>query len=156
MVIPHSEIPILSIRPTDIFMLLVVGSLTEISHRIVVHRTKRQSSAEKAERKALRAARYQTIKKRALGPSAFVETSKLERLVLNKEKELKVFEEKRAQNVKTMEKVMKYTMTFLNLCIFLMYYGIPILEVDGFKASELGLSGNLQSDDHAEHAAAFW
>lgn len=156
MVIPHSEIPILSIRPSDILFLLILGSLTEIIHRLVAHRTKRQSAAEKALREQLRLVRYQTIKKRALGPSAFVETSKLERIVLNKEKELKTYEEKRAQNVKLMEKVMKYTMTLLNVLIFLVYYGIPILEIDGLRTSELGLSRNLQSDDHAEHAAVFW
>jgi hypothetical protein len=156
MVIPHSEIPILSIRPTDILILLLFGALTEVLHRIVAHRTKRQSAAEKALREQLRIVRYQTNKKRALGPSAFVETSKLERIVLNKEKELKTIEEKRAQNVKSMEKTMKYIMALLNLFVFVMYYGIPMLEIDGLKASELGLSGNLQSDDHAQHAATFW
>jgi hypothetical protein len=156
MVVPHSEIPIFSIRPTDILLLLVFGSLTEVLHRIVAHRTKRQSPAEKALREQLRVVRYQTNKKRALGPSAFVETSKLERIVLNKEKELKAIEEKRSQDVKSMEKVMKYTMTLLNLVVFLMYYGIPIVEIDGLRASELGLTGNLQSDDHAQHAATFW
>lgn len=156
MVIPHAEIPLSSIRPNDIFLLLALGFTTEIIHRLIAHKTKTQSSGERALREQLRLFRFQTNKKRALGSSAFVETSKLERIVLAKEKELSGYEEKRAKNNKHMEKVMKYIMMILSAVIFFVYYGVPLLEIDGLKASELGLSNGLQSDDHAEHAAAFW
>lgn len=153
MVIPHSPIPISSIRPTDILFLLLLGTITELIHRLVSRRTKFRSSAEKNLREQLRLLRYQVTKKRALGPSAFVETSKLERIVLSKEKELEVFEKKRADSVKKMEKVMKYLMLFFNAVIFAVYYGVPVLTVDGLRASALGVT-SLTSDDDMEHAAA--
>ena len=156
MIIPHSVIPLSSIRPSDILLLLTLGSITELIHRLITRKMKTQSSGERALREQLRLFRYQTNKKRALGPSAFVETSKLERIVLAKEKELNGYEEKRAKSNKKVEKVMKYVMNGLSLLVFFLYYGIPLLEIDGLKASELGLSNGLQSDDHAEHAAVFW
>ncbi|GFH52964.1 hypothetical protein CTEN210_09440 [Chaetoceros tenuissimus] len=156
MVIPHAEIPISSIRPSDILLLLALGSVTELIHRLITHKVQSLSSAEKSLREKLRLLRYQTNKKRALGPSAFVETSKLERMVLACEKELSGYEVDRSKKTKEFEKIMKYVMMGLNAIIFIVYYGIPIMEIDGLKASELGLSGSLQSDDHAEHAAAFW
>lgn len=155
MIIPHSAIPISSIRPTDILLLLALGSITEILHRFLLRRTKLRTKAEKKLVEQLRILRFQTNKKRAIGPSAFVETSKLERIVLARERELAGFEDERKGKVKKMEKFMKYLMMGMSALIFFAYYSIPLIAIDGIRATDLGLS-SIQSDDHAEHAAAYW
>ena len=50
--------------------------------------TKSKSSTERTLEQQLVQLNFETAQKRRLGPSAFVETSKLERQVLSKEKEL--------------------------------------------------------------------
>ena len=64
------------------------------------------------------------------------------------------YSQERAKHVVKMAKIMKYVMHVLNAMVFFWYYGIPLLTIDGIRASDLGLS-KIQSDDHKEHAAAF-
>ena len=157
MVIPHSTIPIASIRPADILLLLALGSITEVLKRLILRSAKNRTATEYDLLEELRVLRYQTKMKRDQGPSAFVTCAKLERSVLAKEKELDTFKDSRAANTKQVEKVIKYVTYGLNLVIFIVYYGIPIIAIDGFRATELGLTGHIvQSDDPAVHAAAFW
>jgi hypothetical protein len=157
MVIPHSTIPISTIRPTDILLLLALGTITEILKRILLRSTKSRTASEKELLEQLRVLRYQTKKKRAQGACAFVETSKLERIVLAKERELEKLVVVRSAKITKVEKLLKYVMLGLNIFVFLIYYGIPLIAIDGFKATELGLTGHIvQSDDHALHAAALW
>eukprot|EP00558_Chaetoceros_sp_UNC1202_P004898 CAMPEP_0197246698 /NCGR_PEP_ID=MMETSP1429-20130617/20856_1 /TAXON_ID=49237 /ORGANISM="Chaetoceros sp., Strain UNC1202" /LENGTH=161 /DNA_ID=CAMNT_0042707425 /DNA_START=173 /DNA_END=658 /DNA_ORIENTATION=+ len=107
------------------------------------------------------------MKKRKLGPSAFVETAKLERQVLAKEKELAALNEERVLRGKRVEKKMKYVMMVFNLIVFLVYYGIPLLTIDGLRVSlsnpdlvshvkntSVGSAGGSSLD--AAHAAVFW
>lgn len=67
------------------------------------------------------------------GPSAFVETSKLERKVLSLEKTLKDEDEVRKTNVQKMEKTWKRLSYVVSGIIFLIYYGIPVLTIDGVR-----------------------
>jgi len=157
MVIPHSSIPIASIRPADILLLLIAGVFSEVLKRLILRSAKNRTATEYELLEELRVLRYQTKMKRDQGPSAFVTCAKLERIVLAKEKELDTLKDARTAKTKQMEKVIKYVNYGLNLVIFIVYYGIPLIAIDGFRATELGLTGHIvQSDDHAVHAAAFW
>ncbi len=133
MVIPHTQIPISAIRTNDILLLLVLGCITETLRRLLLFRVKVPSPASKAQRQSLTQLRIETNTLRKLGPSKFVETSKLERKVLSLEKDLKDGEEARKQNVQSMEKMLKRSSIVLNLLVFLMYYGIPLLIIDGLR-----------------------
>ncbi len=156
MVVPHVQIPLHSIRPSDITFLLVVGTITELLQRLILRSTKVRSKSERNLREKLRILRYETNQKRALGPSAFVETAKLERKVLASEKELSTMEEKKKAKVQKMEKALKYVNYALTLVIFAFYYGVAMITVDGLKVSlenpEL-VKGVVASGDGAEDAA---
>mmetsp|Transcript_24569 Transcript_24569/g.36685 ORF Transcript_24569/g.36685 Transcript_24569/m.36685 type:complete len:228 (-) Transcript_24569:122-805(-) len=133
MVVPHTPIPISSIRTNDIILLLTLGCITETLRRFLLFRVKVPSSASKAQRQSLTQLRMETIKMRNIGPSKFVETSKLERKILTLEKDLKDGEESRKQNVKSTEQLLKRLGIVVNFVIFLMYYGIPLLTIDGLR-----------------------
>ena len=133
MVIPHSNVPIEAIRPNDILLLLFLGFVTEILRRAILRQVKLPSTQSIERRRKLTQLRYETNEMKKLGPSAFVETSKLERKVLSLEKSLKDEEEFRKKNVESVEKVLKRISFILNVAIFLAYYGIPLLTIDGFR-----------------------
>lgn len=60
----------------------------------------------------------------------------------------------------SLEKIVKYVFYGLNVAVFMVYYGIPLIVIDGFRAAELGLTTGgihgVKSDDHTEHAEALW
>ena len=106
--------------------------------------------------------RYETAKKRSLGPSAFVETAKLERQVLAREKELAAMETGRSDKVAKMEAIIKKASTAIQVLIFLVYWGIPILSIDGSRiassasvvvASEVDGGATSPSVGHAHSMA---
>jgi hypothetical protein len=133
MVIPHTAIPISSIRPNDILLLLVLGCTTEVIFRSLRRNAKKHSSESSSQRQSLSQLRMEVNELKKKGPSTFVETSKLERKVLGLEKFLKEGEDLRKSNVAKMDKVLKRVGIFLNLVIFLVYYGIPLLTIDGLR-----------------------
>mmetsp|Transcript_18932 Transcript_18932/g.22621 ORF Transcript_18932/g.22621 Transcript_18932/m.22621 type:complete len:130 (-) Transcript_18932:338-727(-) len=105
MIIPNVPIPISTIRPNDILLLLIVGTLSEISFRALLRSSKNRSPKEFDLRQTLKQLRLDTARARKLGPSAFVETSKLERKVLAVEKDLASVQEKRAESGKKNEEI---------------------------------------------------
>jgi len=133
MIIPNVPIPISTIRPNDIILLLIVGALSEISFRALLRSSKNRSPNEFDLRQTLKQLRLDTARARKLGPSAFVETSKLERKVLAVEKDLESVQEKRAESGKKMAKLVTNLGRVLNVILFFSYYGIPLLNVDGFR-----------------------
>eukprot|EP01083_Nonionella_stella_P098826 277988_1 len=135
MVVPHASIPFQTVRTADIILLLLVGTITEVLTRLLVRSFKVRSSREIKLREKLRLLRYETMKKRAQGPSAFVETAKLERRVLASEKEIKEMEEVKKARIVQIEKSVKYARIAMSVMVFVLYYGIPILTIDGLKAS---------------------
>ena len=161
MVIPHSNVPIEAIRPNDILLLLFLGFVTEILRRAILRQVKLPSTQSIERRRKLTQLRYETNEMKKLGPSAFVETSKLERKVLSLEKSLKDEEEFRKKNVESVEKVLKRISFILNVAIFLAYYGIPLLTIDGFRIPlvnpELvkGLNDESGGGMDVVHATAF-
>lgn len=93
--------------------------------------------------------RYETAKKRSLGPSAFVETAKLERQVLAKEKELASMETGRSDKVAKMEAIIKKASTAIQVIIFLVYWGIPILSIDGSRIASSVVEDIVSAEDAA-------
>ena len=135
MVIPHTEIPISSIRPNDILLLLTLGAVMEFLCRITLSNAKLPSTAERSLKNRLHKLRIETNKARSKGPSAFVETSKLERKVLALEKELAELSEKRKGHESVTQGRVKRMQQVMNLALFLIYYGIPVMVLDGLALS---------------------
>jgi hypothetical protein len=160
--IPHASIPIHTVRPNDILLLLLLGVATELLKRLILRSVKLRSSTEKNLSEHLIILRYETAQKRSLGPSAFVETSKLERRVLAMEKELSDLVATRKEKVIKMEKKLKYFSYAIGFSIFVLYYGIAIITVDGIKVANdhphivAGVESTSEVDNvDALHAAAF-
>lgn len=86
--LPHAPIVLSQIRVNDIWLLLAVGAVFEISCRLVMLAVKIKPAWLVQKEAELQRLNTVTAAKRKLGPQAFVETSKLERQVLALEKEL--------------------------------------------------------------------
>ena len=154
MVIPHTSIPISSIRTNDIQFLLVLGCVTELVRRAILRNLKVPKPESFQERDALAQLRIKTNQMRNLGPSAFVETSKLERKVLSLEKKLKEGDDARKKKATNVEKVLKRLNHLISLVLFLIYFGIPLLTIDGLRVPLVNpdLIAGLDSDGTADDA----
>uniref|UniRef100_A0A7R9WE31 Uncharacterized protein n=1 Tax=Pseudictyota dubia TaxID=2749911 RepID=A0A7R9WE31_9STRA len=134
----NTTIPVSVLRSDDILLLLAIGAIYEIIIRTVAQRVKARSLDERNLRSQLHQLKYETTQSRRLGPSAFVETSKLERAVLVKEKDLSKFEEDRNKRIDTVQRLSWNFTVALNLIVFAVYYGVPILSVDGGAVTGAG------------------
>jgi hypothetical protein len=139
--IPHPTIPVLAIRPVDIWLLLAAGALLELISRALIYIFKRPSSRELECKEDLFILQFETAKMRRLGPQAFVETSKLERKLLQVEKRLSEQQQARLDSTAYMQKIVKNVSLSLYLIVFIIYYGIPLVALDGNKVD----SDNLES-----------
>lgn len=153
MVIPHPQIPIGALRPTDILLLSLMGASFEALKGTLAHLAKRRSDVEIKMKSELNVLRYETNQKRRLGPLAFVETSKLERAVLAKEKQMAELEAKRTEATERVSRLNWNASIVLNLVVFALYYGMPMLSIDGggVPVGEVGESVSTE----AERASAF-
>jgi hypothetical protein len=133
MVIPHQAIPLLEIRPFDIWFLLALGAIVEVLSRGLSYMTKSKSSIERTLEQQLVQLNFETAQKRRLGPSAFVETSKLERQVLSKEKELAKLVLTRKAKMEQMAKYVKNGSLVFYAIIVIVYYSLPVLKIDGLQ-----------------------
>jgi hypothetical protein len=133
MVVPHQAIPLQEIRPFDIWFLLGLGVLVEVVSRYLSFTTKSKSSRERALDEDLVRLNFETAQKRRLGPSAFVETSKLERQVLAKEKELEKMISTRKANTERVAKLVKNGSLAIYTVVAIAYYSLPIFKIDGMK-----------------------
>ena len=86
--IPHPTLFLSHIRVNDIWFLLAVGAVWELFCRLVVLLVRMKPAWLIEKEVALAVLQVETNAKRKLGPSAFVETSKLERQVLVQQREL--------------------------------------------------------------------
>lgn len=86
--IPHPSLSLSQIRVNDIWLLLAIGAGWELFCRTILVLVRRKSPSVVSKEVELRRLQAQVTEKRKLGPSTFVETSKLERQVLVLEKEL--------------------------------------------------------------------
>lgn len=129
--IPHPTIPVLEIRPIDMVVLLIGGAVLEVLTKALLISGRKKSSTQKALEKELLLLQFETAKKRRLGPPAFVETSKLERKCLQKEKEIATLQEARTARTQVYQKLVKNVSLTVYLLIFILYYGIPMVSLDG-------------------------
>mmetsp|Transcript_13699 Transcript_13699/g.22003 ORF Transcript_13699/g.22003 Transcript_13699/m.22003 type:complete len:209 (-) Transcript_13699:134-760(-) len=129
--VPHPAMPVGTLRPNDIVLLLAIGAGFELVTRLVLIFFKRKPDSIRKREVALKALDKRVKKSRAMGPKAFVETSKLERQQLAEEKALAENAETRRKTLERYERLAKNMGMFLNLIVFLLWYGIPIMEFSG-------------------------
>jgi len=149
------SIPLLEIRTLDLWALLLGGVLLECISRGLVMVVKAKSSSEKRTAMDLFQLQFETAQKRRLGPSAFVETSKLERQVLAKEKALEEMIAVRKSRTERISKLVKNaSLSFYGL-VFVLYYSYSILSIDGTRlpGKDDGIVRTREED--AELATAF-
>lgn len=143
-ILPHPDIPLVSIRPYDIWVLLAAGAVFEIIFRLLLLKAKSKPASLRKIEDAVDQLRQETEYRRKMGPSHFVETSKLERQVLGVEKELEDIYTKRKEDVASVEKTIKYANMMIAFIVFVFYYGVPIVHVDDLEVS-LGEFTSAQS-----------
>lgn len=131
--------------------------LYELYTRIYQYRNERRTPNEHKLGIHLAALRYEAVKKRALGPSAFVETSKLERAVLSTEKNLaKLAEEKESRKTHA-AKLIKKCNVATNCLILLAYWGVAIVAIDGSRVCERNDESSYKEElTEVERASVFW
>jgi hypothetical protein len=129
------SIPLLEIRTLDIAVLLVVGFVWEAATRTVLATVRAQSKVEKLADAELLQLQYVTAQKRRLGPPAFVETSKLERQVLAKEKALEEMVTSRTARTARIQKFVKNSNLALYALVFVLYYNLSVLSIDGTRVA---------------------
>eukprot|EP00970_Alexandrium_tamarense_P007014 scaffold1229_cov193-Alexandrium_tamarense.AAC.16 len=91
-----------------------------------------------------------------MGPSAFVETSKLERAVLATQKEQTKLAEEREARTARCSKLIKKVNIVTNIIILLTYWGVAMVAIDGSRVND----GNYESYDEdisdEQRASSFW
>jgi hypothetical protein len=134
--IPHHPIYLSLIRTTDIWFLMGVGALYELLCRLYILSVKIKPSALVEKEAALQAIQVETEAKRKLGPSAFVETSKLERQILALEKEVETIKTARKTKSDKVEKILlKGGNIRLAILVWVLYYSVPMLIVEDLEIS---------------------
>lgn len=134
--IPHPPIFLSEIRLADIYLLLAIGCAWELLSRILLLLACKRKPMWLLRMEAqLMVLQTETTKKRNMGPSAFVETSKLERECLAQEKKLAQVYEQRKKRTEILEKwLLKYGNRLVALLVFVGWYGVPILTVEGLDS----------------------
>mmetsp|Transcript_32425 Transcript_32425/g.37536 ORF Transcript_32425/g.37536 Transcript_32425/m.37536 type:complete len:204 (-) Transcript_32425:100-711(-) len=128
-------IPLQTINPIDILFLLVLGVTFEfISHvasKIYSHNGRSTSSLRGGSEQQLRQELFRlkivTAQSKERGPGAFVETSKLERAVLSKSREIKVLREHKTTRAAKAVLITTKARRAVWCGVFLCYYSIPII-----------------------------
>ena len=126
-VIPHLPLHLADIRPLDIWLLLGIGLVWEVTCRSILLFLRKKPRYLRQKEEAHRLLLKETNAKRQMGPSAFVETSKLERQVLAQEKELAAVKERRKATYERMERLLlRHGNIALTFVIFIVYYSVPL------------------------------
>lgn len=155
--LPHpSVIPYTIVHSSDIALLLAFGFIYEIAICLYRHSNERRTSHERKVKIHLAALRYEAAKKRALGPAAFVETSKLERAVLATVKEVAKLKAAREARIARSTKLIKKCNLLTNVVVMLMYFGVALLAIDGSRIIDENISSNDEIISDVERAASFW
>lgn len=128
MVLPHPTIPLHSIRPTDVgFILFLAASVEGVFRTWLSWQTHRSATKMAPLVQRTSALRLVVAQKRALGPSAFVETSKLERVLLSEEMELERRKEQRASARERTRAWHEKCTRIVTVLVFVVYWGLPLL-----------------------------
>lgn len=148
------KVPILEIRTFDVWVLLLAGAVMEVVTKSLSIGVKVKSSGERSAEAQLEILNVETTKKRRLGPSAFVETSKLERKVLAKEKEIAEMAELRKKRTDNVAKWVKRFSFTIYALVFAFYYGHCILSIDGTRVGDEETI-LMSNDEEKERAISF-
>jgi hypothetical protein len=134
--IPHPPIFLSEIRLTDIYLLLSIGFVWELLQRLVLLLVcRRKPTWLRRQEAQLIVLQNETTKQRNIGPSAFVETSKLERECLAQERKLASVYESRKKRTETIERLLlRYGNLFVAFVVFVGWYGVPILTIEGLDS----------------------
>jgi hypothetical protein len=143
--LPHPPIFLSDIRPTDIWLLLAVGAAWELLQRLVrlLLGDKRVSQflRRRAAQVSVLQAEVEALRRR--GPAAFVDCSKLERRLLREERDLARLREQRQQRAAKLDKVLgRYGNYLLYAIVFVAYYGVPLLTLEGLDSALLVADGD--------------
>jgi hypothetical protein len=149
-VIPHPTMPVGTIRPNDIFLLLAIGATYEFIIRLLLLITKRKPASIKQREVALDLLAIRVRKSRALGPPAFVETSKLERQQLAEEKALSELSQERQSRSELYQRLARNAGYTLSLLVFIMWYGVPVLE---FSSDRIFTPDKILTQSERQEAA---
>jgi hypothetical protein len=156
--IPYPDIPYKIIHMADIVLILTLGFLYELAMPIWRHRNERWTPQECKSKIHLATLRHEVLRKHALGPSTFVETSKLERAILAAKKELtKLEEEREARKAGVAKSIWKCNVA-TNAAIIAAYWGVVMVVIDGshlYRAEYESSYGDKVITD-AERASTFW
>lgn len=147
--LPHPQVPLGHLRPNDIFLLLFMGALWEFITRFMLLRYKAKPLKLKQRANNLQVLELKVKAARNKGPSAFVETSKLERQLLAEEKALAEITEQRKLKQTQMKKRMKIANYSVSALIFAMWYSIPIME---FAAHRIETTEVLSAEEGQDFA----
>lgn len=150
--IPHPAMPIGAVRPYDILILLAIGAILELSTRLSLFSSKIKPASIRKREYDLKELEKKVKKSRALGPHAFVETSKLERQQLAEEKKLSEVAETRQKALAEKEKLVKRIGNLVYLLVFVIWFGVPIMEFSGERLLTPGVL--LSRTESAEAAIA--
>ena len=152
----YPQIPYLVVHSADIVLLLSIGAIYELLIRLYKHSSERRTPHERKINVHLATLKYEAARKRALGPSAFVETSKLERAVLATEKELnKTIEDRQAKSAVAAKRIKTFNL-IINALVLLTYWGVAMVAIDGSKIQDASSEDELNEMTDDERAAAFW
>lgn len=147
--LPHSVIPLESIHPTDIFYLFLLSFSYSFLFELFGYFSKNITKKEMDTLFEIKQLRVLAAKKRALGPSAFVETSKLERVILKKNKYLQDCVDKREADLQILKLWKQRSNYVLHILVFIVYYGVPLAKLDGYA-----IMNNDNAIDASTDAAA--
>lgn len=150
----NMQIPILQIYPLDILVLLTVSSLFVTLCQIYLYVIQRTSSTEQALYKNIYMHRHLVAQGRTKGPSAFVETSKLERALLQLEKQMNDTKTTRSNQIDAFLKLKKRIGYALYILVFALYYGIPMIQMDGFRVSNMDEDSSSRNVEDTEDVVA--
>lgn len=154
--LPYPEIPYKIVHTGDIVLLLSLGFLYELSVRIYQRKRGRRSSQERKLGAHLSMLRYEAAKKRALGPSAFVETAKLERAVLATEKEIAKLVAGREAQKAAVESWIKKCNLATNVLVMITYWGVAMVAIDGSRLYDTKDEYSDEVISDVERACSFW
>jgi hypothetical protein len=129
--IPHGEIVLTQIRINDLWLLLLAGAALELVCRLVLLNLKRKPASLVEKRRSVQSLTKQADRMRKMGPSHFVETSKLERQLLSAERELAEATALRKTKCERIEKFVKKRLTYAAFAVvYVAYYSVPIVTLD--------------------------
>ena len=154
--LPYPQIPYKIVHTGDILLLLSLGFIYEFAIRLYQHKNESRTTHERNLKISLATLKYEAAKKRALGPSAFVETAKLERAVLATEKELSKLIDDRTLRKARATKLIKKCNVLSNILIIMVYWGVAMVVIDGSRLDDGNSNGSDEVITDIERATTFW